>query len=211
MKSLDAIALGLKEIPDKASTTHGYTEKYARHFEPLRAQPVKLLEIGVWNGYSLAMWSEYFPRASIVGADIDIQRCKVDPPRCRLWQMDQSSKESLVNMAKELGPWDIIIDDGSHNPCHQILSFETLWPYLNPGGLYSIEDLHVNYTAYAGMKPRTVDFIGIVLQGDLHGRGKTLLASIENSPLSDQAKLDGRETTVRAIHLYRYLAIIEKR
>ena len=43
------------------------------------------------------------------------------------------------------GPWDIIIDDGSHVPYHQVFSFFCLWKAVVPGGLYVIEDLETNY------------------------------------------------------------------
>jgi len=43
------------------------------------------------------------------------------------------------------GPWDIIIDDGSHVPYHQVFSFFSLWKAVVPGGLYVIEDLETNY------------------------------------------------------------------
>ena len=212
--TLDEIALSLNPRPDKDSTGHGYTAYYDKHFTPLRDKPIKLLEIGVWEGASLLMWKRYFPNGRIHGADIDLSRCPADledPPRVRLWECNQSSKESLVNMALELGPWDIIIDDGSHNPDHQITTFGALWPYLNAGGLYCVEDLHVNYTFYADAPSRMVDYIGKVLQDNLHGRGKTKFASIANSPIADQDKLDRREREIESIHLYRYLAIIQKR
>ena len=207
--TLDKIALALDPIPDKASTGHGYTLHYEQHFAPYRHKPLKILEIGVWEGASLALWSEYFPKAQIVGADIDIERCEILPDRCRLWQVDQSSHESLVNMAKHLGPWDVIIDDGSHDPQHQRVTFEVLWPYLRPGGLYCIEDLHVNY--FNGYDGSMVRFIGSTLQDDLHARGKISVASLDNTPVIELEKLSGRELEVAEIHLYRYLCIVCKR
>ena len=42
-------------------------------------------------------------------------------------------------------PWDIIIDDGSHVPYHQVFSFFSLWKAVVPGGLYVIEDVETNY------------------------------------------------------------------
>lgn len=211
MQTLDEIALSLNPRPDKASDGHGYTFYYDRHFAPLRDKPIKLLEIGVWQGASLAMWERYFPYGSIHGADIDLARCAPMPECVRLWQCDQSSKESLVNMAVHLGPWDIIIDDGSHNPAHQITTFNTLWPYLNPGGIYAIEDLHPNYTSYRSTPELAVTYIGTVLQADLHGRGKTGLARWQNSPQDEQDKLEGRELELSEIHLYRYLCLVQKR
>ena len=41
----------------------------------------------------------------------------------------------------------VIIDDGSHLPSHQLLSLETLWPALAPGGLYIVEDVETSYWA----------------------------------------------------------------
>ena len=41
----------------------------------------------------------------------------------------------------------MIIDDGSHLPSHQLLSLETLWPALAPGGLYIVEDVETSYWA----------------------------------------------------------------
>jgi len=41
------------------------------------------------------------------------------------------------------GNFDVIIDDGGHHNCQIINTFESMWPQLNPGGYYFIEDLHV--------------------------------------------------------------------
>jgi len=41
--------------------------------------------------------------------------------------------------------WDIIIDDGSHIPEHQIRTFVHLFPYVSPGGLYILEDIETSY------------------------------------------------------------------
>jgi RHS repeat-associated protein len=59
--------IGLKFGTDKSSIYHNYLPFYERY----RNEPMKLLEIGVAGGASLAMWTEYFPNSAIVGADID--------------------------------------------------------------------------------------------------------------------------------------------
>ena len=40
--------------------------------------------------------------------------------------------------------FDIILDDGSHIVEHMILSFNTLFKYVKPGGFYIIEDIKKN-------------------------------------------------------------------
>ena len=39
----------------------------------------------------------------------------------------------------------MVVDDGSHVPAHNIISFETLWKNVRPGGLYVIEDIETSY------------------------------------------------------------------
>ena len=51
-------------------------------------------------------------------------------------------------MKADLGEerFDIIIDDGSHVPWHQIFTLETIFDtWLKPGGLYIIEDIETSY------------------------------------------------------------------
>eukprot|EP00540_Astrosyne_radiata_P018571 CAMPEP_0116824288 /NCGR_PEP_ID=MMETSP0418-20121206/1312_1 /TAXON_ID=1158023 /ORGANISM="Astrosyne radiata, Strain 13vi08-1A" /LENGTH=168 /DNA_ID=CAMNT_0004452639 /DNA_START=10 /DNA_END=516 /DNA_ORIENTATION=+ len=43
------------------------------------------------------------------------------------------------------GPYDIILDDGSHVPPHVIFSLFALWPCVKEGGIYIIEDLETSY------------------------------------------------------------------
>jgi hypothetical protein len=43
------------------------------------------------------------------------------------------------------GPFDVIIDDGSHVPAHMISTLFEMWPSVKPGGTYIIEGLETNY------------------------------------------------------------------
>jgi len=40
-----------------------------------------------------------------------------------------------------MGPFDLIIDDGSHRPAHWLASYRALAGRVKPGGFYIIEDL----------------------------------------------------------------------
>ena len=57
----------------------------------------------------------------------------------------QIDSKFLASVVEEMGGIDVVIDDGSHISQHVIKSFEILYPMLNPGGLYFIEDLHTSY------------------------------------------------------------------
>jgi hypothetical protein len=139
-------AIGVTDKHRRRRFTH--SGMYDRIFLPYKDQPIKLLEIGVNNGGSAAVWEAYFPNATLFGIDIRSKkelkrRMKlfgITLSRTQINVVDQSNARALKAYAKKNGPFDIIIDDGSHYCSHQILSFETLWPYLNVGGTYVIED-----------------------------------------------------------------------
>jgi len=127
---------------------HGYTKLYDKEIGHLRLRkkPIKLIEIGVKKGASLKLWRETFPTGEIFGIDKD--DIKIDG--FRIFQGSQQDKEFLKTVGEEVGQFDVIIDDGSHVPAHERISFDTLWPYLAPKGFYVIEDLHHNYKSEKG-------------------------------------------------------------
>lgn len=137
MRKLDEIAISCGT--DKNSQCHNYTPYYELFFEPIRNKVMNVLEAGVYHGDSLRMWREYFPNAIIYGADIE--NCSQhDEDRISTLIMDQSSATALTIGKARLPFMDIIVDDGSHQSADQILTLEQLWPHLNSGGFYVIED-----------------------------------------------------------------------
>jgi demethylmacrocin O-methyltransferase len=135
---------------DKSSKLHGYTKWYAHHLFPRRNTIRSVLEIGIGGttsrtgyetvagGQSLRMWQTYFPNARIVG--VDIERKVVTGPRISVEQGSQDDPAFLADVARRHGPFDLIIDDGSHIGRHVQASFEALFEHVRPGGLYIIED-----------------------------------------------------------------------
>jgi predicted O-methyltransferase YrrM len=141
--TLDAI--GLKYGTDKASSANNYLDFYEFFFAPLRYTQLTVLEIGVFNGASTKTWEEYFPESKIIGADINPGTKRFEQGRVIIEQLDQSNIEELTRVASKHGPFDIIIEDGSHMWEHQITSLRTLFPFLKNDGIYVVEDLHTNY------------------------------------------------------------------
>lgn len=146
--------IGVRTGTDKA-LHHRYCDFYEEHL-PGRDFKGRLLEIGVFEGASLAMWREYYQHAEIVGIDI-VDRTKLKVPGTTILQVDATDIASL----RELGNFDIIIDDGSHNTADQQLSFFWLFfNQLNKGGTYVIEDTHTSLMPiYVNSRYTTLEFL----------------------------------------------------
>jgi hypothetical protein len=123
---------------------HSYGRTYHELFHNLRYRPLKLLEIGVLSGASLLGWRAFLPRATIIGCDIEPKE-QYNYRRIRIHRIDQSKPPDLVALAASEGPFDVIIDDGSHINGHQITSFYTLFEHLRDGGIYVIEDIQTSF------------------------------------------------------------------
>jgi SAM-dependent methyltransferase len=123
-----------------------YFDIYERHLSTFRGRSPRVLEIGVSQGGSLDMWRKYFGRGThIVGVDIEPRCIELARRGIDIRIGDQGDVAFLRDLVSSDGPFDVIIEDGSHLPHHQILAFEELWPSLNDGGVMLIEDLCTNY------------------------------------------------------------------
>lgn len=196
MKTLDDIACLYQT--DKCSLGHGYTSIYAEMFWPLRDEPITLLEIGVWEGASLAMWREYFRHGLIVGVDIDTGRTREDYIEGTHIRQGDATDASFINAAiAEFGAFDVVIDDGSHLAPLARQSFALLWPHVAPGGYYIVEDLHTYYWPHAN-EPGSESWL-FDLARDATGRGGNRQDGITHP------------TDIASVAFYQSLAIIRKR
>ncbi|WP_411869765.1 hypothetical protein [Vulcanococcus limneticus] len=135
-----------------------YFPVYERIFQGLSrgCADFKLLEIGVQNGGSLEVWRDFFGAgAQIIGVDIDhsVSLLKFDAGvRCLIG--DATDPAWAEPMASDNGPFDVIIDDGSHVSRDIVKAFCILFGHLKPSGVYVIEDLHASYFPdYGGGAP----------------------------------------------------------
>jgi len=132
--------LGVKYKTDKAG--HGFLDMYEKYFDDFRDDAKKILEIGIWEGASLKMWKDYFKNAVIYGIDYC---CLYEEERIKSFKADQSNREQLGEFIKRYGEdFDLIVDDGGHDPNQQQISFGFLFQYLKPKGIYVIEDLQIS-------------------------------------------------------------------
>lgn len=177
---------------------------YDGYFAPYRRFPINLLEIGIGTGGSLQLWRRYFPDAVLIG--IDLQDCTALAREldARIYCGDQGQLAFWENgLLDELGRLDLVIDDGSHKPRDQRMTFGKLWPILNDGGLYCIEDIHTSYRedVYGGGLHHPGSMVEAIkhLIDDLHYAEHHAPLSI---PEADH---------VFGVHVFPGLAIIEKR
>nr|QBK91309.1 MAG: methyltransferase [Pithovirus LCPAC202] len=136
---------------------HNYTKFYHHLFYPIRKEAKNILEMGIGttrlmgNGYtpgaSLRSWRDYFSTAHIFGLDYDKSVLK-SSDRISCYYTDQSKSTELlktlhtIDQERKVDIFDVIIDDGSHVCAHQLLTFNVLFRYVKPGGLYVIEDVN---------------------------------------------------------------------
>lgn len=134
------------------ASKHGYTKIYNDKFNHLSDSPVNLLEIGIFQGKGLAMWSDFFQNGSIYGMDINIEEFNLSKPDL-IEKYNAFSNDNLKLVVEgdstihnklfldSLPKLDIIIDDGLHQAKPQYNTFLQFFPKLISGGYYVIEDV----------------------------------------------------------------------
>jgi hypothetical protein len=192
---------------------HYYTQHYERHLSPWRDRPVVLIEFGIGGfdnaergGGSLRMWKRFLHRAQIYGVDI-ARKNNVAEQRIYALQGDQSDHRFLESLLKESGPPDIVIDDGSHQCADVIATFGYMFPRLQPGGVYLVEDLQTSYwPAYGGSSVQLSD------RTTSMGFFKALADSVnyEELMVPDDHVPAELDRQVTGIHFYHNLSVIEK-
>lgn len=133
------------KVSDKWSS---YLDLYHKLFFHLRNDPIRLLEIGIQNGGSLEIWSQYFKRAELIlGVDVNpnCHSLTFESANIDLIVGDSSSQQVADLVHSKSSTFNLIIDDGSHTSTDIIKSFSHYFKYLSNGGIYIIEDLHCSY------------------------------------------------------------------
>lgn len=139
----------LSEIAKKYNTDKFYLHNFCDFYEKnLPKEVSKLWEIGILDGASLRMWSEYYPNAKITGFDIENKTHLEFNDKIETVILDQGNINQLAELSK-IKDIDIIVDDGSHIINHQIMTFEMLFNSLKSGGKYIIEDLHTSTNMFS--------------------------------------------------------------
>lgn len=98
-----------------------------------------VVELGVQYGGSLALWQSLWPKAFVVGVDINPD--SVWPTGTIRVLADQT--DPLLPGLINFNYYDLVIDDASHLSKNSEVTFNRLWSKVSYGGIYVIEDWNV--------------------------------------------------------------------
>lgn len=188
------------EISHGEGTPHCYALEYYPLLSEFAEDEFNFLEIGLdtlsaRNGHpkdapSLKAWRAFFPKATIYGYDIN-DFGFFEQEATFTFQGDQSSRQDLTRFLETYGRpgFRVVLDDGSHASSHQQISLASLFPAVEPGGLYIIEDL---FWQPFEETPKTLD----ILQ-------KFVETSKFHSPFVSQDEARYLEETIERIEIYK--------
>lgn len=182
-----------------------YLRLYGRLMRRYRGRTVRFLEIGIFRGGSIPMWQGFFaPDSHLVFADIDPGCRNLAGPGVHIEIGDQADPAFLDQLARQHGPFDIIVDDGGHLMYQQIASLNGLWPHLADGGLYVVEDTHTSYWPGFGG--------GLRVEGSFIEHAKRLIDAMHSWYTDDDQgfPLDPLAREIGSVQFYDSLTVIEK-
>lgn len=169
-----------------------YSKFYDFIFNGIRDNIKNLFEVGIGTnnldvpstmgadgvpGASLRAWRDYFPNASIVGADVD-KRILFSENRIETYYVDQYNNDTINELWNKFNSvlFDVIIDDGIHDTYSEnsgnVNFFENSLHMLKSGGFYIIEDVAINFNG-DDVSRQVINFLNNVNSGsygnDLEG------------------------------------------
>jgi cephalosporin hydroxylase len=121
---------------------HGYSKFYQDIFNPIKNESLNIIEVGSFYGNASAALFFYFKNSKIYGADINPDMFRYKSDRVKSFYVNSSSLSSIKNeIINKNIKFDIIIEDASHMLKDQIISLFYLFPILNKGGYFIVEEL----------------------------------------------------------------------
>jgi len=131
---------------------HGYAADYARLLSRWTAPTV--VEVGVFQGASLAIWCDLFPDGRVIGLDFDMSRYYRHLPILKDAGAFGKSEPVLVGMWDAYAPdmpslkaalagrtIDVLIDDGPHTDVSVLSVLDAVMGLLSPQFTYIVEDM----------------------------------------------------------------------
>lgn len=151
------------EVAKKAQTDkvqHGYGPMYQEYlgsFSGPDAEPFVFVEMGYANGKSSKLWREFFPNADVHEMELSCDMVPYANLNRENWEHrllknagevgvhlhcgDARVKDFVDQSLDNFSQPYVFIDDGGHGPADMIEPFKNVFPKLQKGGYYFVEDL----------------------------------------------------------------------
>lgn len=199
-----------KELYEKY---HSDKTKFAKFYDFWLSQKkfTNILEIGAYKGGSMRAMKEFYPEAKITGVDSDVI-FKNESPDLDIIIGNQADTNFLSTIVPYMGTPDMIIDDGGHTMSQQINSFRYLFPLLESGGYYIIEDLETSYLKEWIDQPlATTEFLkDFVDDINFHGKSHEAEFGLEDMARRN-IKTNYNEQIIESMHFHNNICLIIKR
>ena len=129
------------------NTIHSYLELYEKLLSKRKDTAKNVLEVGIANGGSIKLWSDYFKNATVYGLDVMHennvwQEIKNKDNIVLYTSTDAYNGDTFRSLFLEKGiKFDFMLDDGPHT-LHSMVKFITLYSQLmTENGILIIEDI----------------------------------------------------------------------
>jgi len=129
------------------NTVHSYLPLYQSLLSSKRDTARNVLEIGIYTGGSIKLWSEFFTNATVYGVDVRAESYIWDEIKnkenIRLLTETDAYDQNVVKthfLEKNI-KFDFILDDGPHSLESQRKCIQLYLPMLAEDGILIIEDV----------------------------------------------------------------------
>ena len=133
---------------DRVSKPLHYYKKYDDFLNHNDIVPKTILEIGTYEGKSTKVLSAFFDDAQILSLDLVIRPIDFSSHKNVTYlTADQRDPTQMVSLIKNHFPQgvDLVIEDASHIGYFSKLTFDAVFPLVNSGGAYFVEDWGTGY------------------------------------------------------------------
>ena len=140
--------MSLEQLVDNSKTDkntyHSYLPLYQQLLQSKKETSKNVLEIGIHNGGSIKLWSDFFTNATIYGLDINVQELDFikNKENIILFEStDAYNEDVMTNLLNKNIKFDFLLDDGPHT-LESMKKFIKLYlPLMTEDGILMIEDV----------------------------------------------------------------------
>ena len=129
------------ESPEPTIKVNTYFPVYADLFKHLIGANCTFIEVGVLSGGSLFMWRKWLgEKARIIGIDLNPEAVKWRGHGFEIYIGDQADPNFWKNTFKDIGSFDVLLDDGGHQSFQQIITAVAAIQHAKSDCLVVVED-----------------------------------------------------------------------